>query len=200
MPEHEVLDRLIQHWLASLKAEAQLLASTASHPAWGDLVRRLDSLDYSRQLAQTFERAYGSYRQTVNEEIQQRAQEIYHAIAQRPWLLNVLRGTNLVVDATSVMLVIQSGGLNWSDAVLGPLVAGLRHALLEAGLDRYLQTQQSLLKRKQMEALQETVRQHLARPVRDLFTGAAHAEELETARHDMARVSEAALRVARGNS
>jgi hypothetical protein len=136
----------------------------------------------------------------VDREIQRRAQEIYHAIAQRPWLLNVLRGTNLVVDATSIMLVIQSGGLNWSDAVLGPLIAGLRHALLEAGLDRYLQTQQGLLKRKQLEAIQGVVGQHLARPVRDLFTGAVRAEELEAARHDMARISEAALRVARGNS
>jgi hypothetical protein len=197
-PEHEVLDRLIQHWLAALRSEAQLLASTVSHPAWGDIARRLDSLDFSRQLAQTFEHAYSRYRQTVNEEIQRRAQEIYHAIAQRPWLLNVLRGTNLLVDATSIMLVIKSGGLNWSDAVLGPLVAGLRHALLEAGLDRYLQTQQTLLKRKQLEAIREAVGQHLARPVRDLFTGAARAEDLETARHDMARISRAALGVARG--
>ena len=197
-PEHEVLDRLIQHWLSALRSEAQLLASTGSHPAWGDLVRRLDSLDFSRQLAQTFERAYSVYRQTVDEEIQRRAQEIYHAMAQRPWLLNILRGTNLMVDATSIMLVIKSGGLNWSDAVLGPLVAGLRHALLEAGLDTYLQTQQSLLKRKQLEAMQAAVEQHLARPVRDLFTGAARAEELETARRDMARLSQAALRVAQG--
>jgi hypothetical protein len=196
--EHEMLDGLIQRWLAALRSEAQLLASTASHPAWGDLVRRLDSLDFSRQLAQTFERAYGAYRQTVNEEIQRRAQEIYHAIAQRPWLLNLLRGTNLMVDATSIVLVIKSGGLNWSDAVLGPLLAGLRHALLEAGLDKYLQTQQSLLKRKQLDALQVAVEQHLARPVRDLFVGAARAEELETARRDVARISRAALRVARG--
>jgi hypothetical protein len=193
-----VLDRLIQHWLTALRSEAQLLASAVSHPAWGDLVRRLDSVDCYRQLAQTFERAYGAYRQTVHEEIQRRAQEIYHAIAQRPWLLNVLRGANLIVDATSVMLVIKSGGLNWSDAVLGPLVAGLRHALLEAGLDKYLQTQQNLLKRKQLEAMQAAVEQHLARPVRDFFTGAARAEELETARRDVARLSQAALRVARG--
>jgi hypothetical protein len=198
LPEHEVLDRLIQHWLAALRSEAQLLASTTSHPVWGDLARRLDSLDFYRQLAQTFERAYGVYRQTVDAEIQRRAQEIYHAIAQRPWLLNVLRGTNLIMDATSIMLVIKSGGLNWSDAVLGPLVAGLRHALLEAGLDTYLQTQQSLLKRKQFEVIQAAVEQHLARPVRQLFTGTARAEELETARRDVARLSQAALRVARG--
>jgi hypothetical protein len=56
-PEHEVLERLIQHWLGTLRSEAQLLASTASHPTWGDLVRRLDSLEFYRQLAETFEGA-----------------------------------------------------------------------------------------------------------------------------------------------
>jgi hypothetical protein len=134
----------------------------------------------------------------VNEAIQRRAQEIYHAIAQRPWLLNLLRGTNLVVDATSITLVIKSGGLNWSDAVLGPLVAGLRHALLEAGLDTYLQSQQTLLKRQQLEALQEAVEQHLASPVRALFVGAARAEELQGAQRDLAQISQAAMQVARG--
>jgi hypothetical protein len=196
-PEHEILDRLIQRWLAALRSEAQLLASAASHSAWDDLIRRLDSLEFSRQLAQTFEHAYGTYRQTVNEAIQHRAQEIHHAIAQRPWLLNILRGTNLIVDTTSIVLVVKSGGFNWSDAVLGPLVAGLRHALLEAGLNQYLQTQQSLLKRQQLAALQGVVEQHLARPVRALFIGAVRAEELETAWHDMERVNQAALQVAR---
>jgi hypothetical protein len=156
----------------------------------------LDSSDFHRQLAHTFERAYRAYRQTVDEEIQRRAREIYHAMAQRPWLLNILRGTNLMVDATSIALVIKSGGLNWSDAVLGPLVAGLRHTLLEAGLDTYLQTQQGLLKRQQLAALQTAVEQHLAQPVRALFMGAVRAEELETARRDMARLSQAALVVA----
>ena len=195
--EHEILDQLIQRWLAALRSEAQLLASTASHPAWGDLIRQLDSLEFSRRLAQTFEHAYGVYRQTVNEAIQRRAQEIYHALAQRPWRLNILRGTNLIVDTTSIVLVVKSGGFNWSDAVLGPLVAGLRHALLEAGLDKYLQTQQSLLKRQQLAALQGVVEQHLARPVQALFMGAARAEELATAWHDMKRLNQAALRVAR---
>jgi hypothetical protein len=118
-------------------------------------------------------------------------------MAQRPWLLNILRGSNLVVDATSITLVIKSGGLNWSDAVLGPLVAGLRHALLEAGLDTYMQTQQRLLKGQQLAAMQTAVEQHLAQPVRALYTGAVRAEELETARRDLARLSQAALWVAR---
>jgi hypothetical protein len=59
-----------------------------------------------------------------------------------------------------------------------------------------LQTQQSLLKRQQLAALQTAVKQHLAQPVRALLMGAVRAEELETARHDLARLSQAALRVA----
>jgi hypothetical protein len=197
-PEQEVLDRLIRRWLAALRSEAQLLASTASHPGWGDLARRLDSPDLSRQLGRTFEGAYAAYRQTVSEEIQRRAQAIYRAIAQRPWLLKVLRGTNLVVDATSIMLVIKSGGLNWSDAVLGPLVAGLRHALLEAGLDKYLQAQQRLLKGKQWEAMRAAVEGHLAQPVRALLTAAVPAEALDAARRDVVRLSQAVHRLAHG--
>jgi hypothetical protein len=197
LPEHAVLERLIEPWLATLRSEAQLLASTGSHPVWEDLARQLDSRDFSRRLTHTFEQAYRAYRQTVDAEIQRRAEEIYQAIAQRPWLLNILRGTNLLVDTTSIMLVIKSGGLNWSDAVLGPLVAGLRHALLEAGLDKYLQTQQSLLKGRQLEAIRIAVAQHLAQPVRDLFAGTARAEELADARRDVAQISRAALHIAR---
>ena len=75
LPEHEVLERLIEQWLASLRSEAQMLASTASHPLWENIARHLDSLDFSRQLTHTFEDAYSVYRQTVHEEIQRRAQE-----------------------------------------------------------------------------------------------------------------------------
>jgi hypothetical protein len=64
-------------------------------------------------------------------------------------------------------------------------------------LDTYLQTQQGLLKRQQLAALQTAVERHLAQPVRALLMGAVRAEELEDARRDLARLSQAALRVAR---
>jgi hypothetical protein len=195
-PEQELLDQLIQHWLATLRSEAQSLASAAAHPAWADIVRRLERPEFSQQMTRSFEIAYAAYRQGIDAEVKRHAQEIYNAIEQRPWLLNTLRGTNLAVDTATIVLVIKSGGLNWSDAVIGPIVAGLRHTLLEAGLDRYLQAQQSLLKRQQFEAIQAMVERHLAQPVRDLFTGTVRTDELEAARRDFALVREATLRVA----
>ena len=195
-PEQEVLDQLIQHWLATLRSEAQSLASAAAHPAWADLVHQLERAEFSQQLARGFESAYGAYRQGIDAEVKRHAQEIYNAIERRPWLLNTLRGTNLAVDTATIVLVIKSGGLNWSDAVVGPVVAGLRHTLLEAGLDKYLQAQQSLLKRQQFEAIQAMVERHLAQPVRDLFRGTARIEELEAARRDFALVRETTLQVA----
>jgi hypothetical protein len=195
-PEQEVLDQLIQHWLATLRSEAQSLASAAAYPAWADLVHQLERPEFSQQLTRSFESAYGAYRQGIDAEVTRHAQEIYNAIEQRPWLLNTLRGTNLAVDTATIVLVIKSGGLNWSDAVVGPIVAGLRHTLLEAGLDKYLQAQQSLLKRQQFEAIQAMVERHLAQPVRDLFRGTVRIDELEAARRDFALVRETTLQVA----
>lgn len=199
LPEQKVLDQLIQHWLATLRSEAQSLASAAAHPAWADVVRQLEKPEFSQQLTRSFESAYGAYRQGIDAEVKRHAEDIYSAIEQRPWLLNTLRGTNLAVDTATIFLVIKSGGLNWSDAVVGPVVAGLRHTLLEAGLDKYLQAQQGLLKRQQFEAMQATVERHLSLPVRDLFRGTARAEELEVARRDFVLIRDTALRVVREN-
>jgi hypothetical protein len=197
LPEQEVLDQLMQSWLATLRSEAQSLASAAAHPTWADVVRLLEKPEFSQQLTRSFESAYGAYRQAIDTEIKRHAEDIYHAIEQRPWLLNTLRGTNLAVDTATIVLVIKSGGLNWSDAVVGPVVAGLRHTLLEAGLDKYLQAQQGLLKRQQFEAMQAMVERHLSQPARDLFRGMARAEELEAARRDFELVRDMALRVVR---
>ncbi len=63
-------------------------------------------------------------------------------------------------------------------------------------MDKYLQTQQSLLKGRQLAAMQIAVAQHLAQPVRDLFPGTSRAEELESVRRDVLQISQAALHVA----
>ncbi|HSF31291.1 MAG TPA: hypothetical protein VLK82_12585 [Candidatus Tectomicrobia bacterium] len=197
LPEQQVLDQLMQHWLAILKSEAQSLASAAAHPAWAEVVHRLEKPEFFQQLTGSFESAYGAYRQGIDAEIKRHAEDIYHAIEQRPWLLNTLRGTNLAVDTATIVLVIKSGGLNWSDAVVGPIVAGLRHTLLEAGLDKYLQAQQGLLKRQQFKAMQAMVERQLSQPTRDLFRGTARAEELEAVRRDFELVRDTTLRLVR---
>jgi len=197
LPEQEVLVALFERCQAALKSEAQVLVHTTTHPAWAEVVRGLDSHAWYTQMLGRFELAYAVYRQDVEAEVQRRAAAIYGAIAQRPWLLNVLRGTNLAVDAAAVVLVVKSGGLDWSDAVVGPIVAGLRHTLLEAGLETYLTRQQELLRQRQFEAMEKLVAAHLVQPVCDLFVQEVRMPEIEILRQDFAAVKAAALRIVR---
>lgn len=195
-PEWEVLAKLFTRWLTTLKAEAQTFAHTRRHPAWVEVVRGLEHQDFSAHHLKDFEHAYLAYRRHIDEEVQQRSHEIYQAIVARPTLLHTLRGVNLAVDAATVVLVLKSGGLDWSDAVVGPLVAGLRRVLLEAGMGAYLEMQERLLKTKQLEAMHQLAETHLLQPAHHLFVRHTQPGEVEAARHDFALVKEAALRIA----
>jgi Skp family chaperone for outer membrane proteins len=195
-PEQELVAELVTRALAALKAEAQTLADTATHPAWTEVVHGLDSHAWHTQMVKRFETAYAAYRQDVEEEVQRRAAAISQAIAQRPWLLNLLRGTNLVVDTAAIVLVLKSGGLDWSDAVVAPLIASLRRVLVEAGLESYLSRQEERLKQKQFEAMQGLVTIYLLQPVGALFVSEVQADEIAAAHRDFACVQAAALQVA----
>lgn len=192
-PEAEVLLRLFGGCLTALKAEAQNLAAAQTHPVWQTVVSKLDSRDWYTQLEEDFENAYQDYRQKIDAELQRRALEIYDTIAQRPNLLNILRGANLALDAATLALIVKSGGLNWSDAIVGPVVAGLRRTLMEAGLDQYLRKQAEILQHKQFEAIEALLMTHLIRPVCQLFTGAVRREDIEAARYDLATLTAAVL-------
>ena len=152
-PERQVLDESVSRWLAALKAEAMSLEATRAHPAWGEMVRTLSDDDYRRVLLKQFDAAYAAYRAELDALVRGRAEAIYRELQQHPKRLNVLRGANLLGNAFSVGLVIKSAGLNWSDAVLGPVAAGLWQNLLEWGLGRFLESQRSGLKAQQSQAL-----------------------------------------------
>ena len=195
-PEHEVITELFTAWLPALKAEAQQQASTQTHPAWAAVVQGLDDAQFQSRLTQSFEVAYHTYQQDLDTEVQRRSRDIYTVVEQNPTLLHSLRGANLAVDAATLVLVIKSGGIDWSDAVVGPIVAGLRRVLLDAGLEVYLETQKRSLQQYQKEALQTLVEQHVMQPVSRLFAQQVQAKDIETARQDFALVYAATRAVA----
>ena len=195
-PEYEVMTELFTAWLPALKAEAQQQASTHTHPAWAAVVQGLDDAQFRNRLTRSFETAYQTYQHDLDAEVQRRSREIYTVVEQNPTLLHSLRGANLAVDAATLVLVIQAGGIDWSDAVVGPIVAGLRRVLLDAGLEVYLETQKRSLQQYQKEALQTLVGQHLLQPVFRLFAQQVQAKDIEIARQDFALVSSATREVA----
>jgi hypothetical protein len=138
-PEQEVLEGLLQDWLKELKSWAQTQAIPGSHPVWAEIVHQLESHALYEQLGRSFEDAYTAYRTTIDEEVKQRAKALYEAIEQRPWLLNTLRGTITLFDTATLVLVIKAGGIDWTDALVGPVVAGIRRVLLQEGLEQISQ-------------------------------------------------------------
>lgn len=193
-PEHEVMTQLFDAWLPALKSEAQTQASTQLHPAWTDIVRGLEDRAFRDRLAQNLDAAYQPYHRDIDAEVQHRSREIYTAVEQNPTLLHTLRGTNVLVDAATLVLVVKSGGIDWSDAVVGPIVAGLRRVLLDAGMEVYLERQKRALQDQQYAAIQRLVENALVKPVRELFVREVQAEDIERARQDFAVVKAAALK------
>ncbi|WP_254054029.1 hypothetical protein [Singulisphaera sp. GP187] len=197
-PEQEILQDAIPHWLAAIKAEAQVLARSDGREEWTAIVQELESVRFRTALVGPFERAFDVYRERMERLVRRRAEDLYERLSENPKKLATMRGANLMVSATSVALVIKTAGLDWSDAVLGPVVAGVWQNLLEWGLGRYLETLRTELKEAQLQAMRQLVEVHLEQPVRNLFPGAVSAGELDAARADFASIKAEATRIAEG--
>ncbi len=197
-PEHEVVAARFDAWLATLRAKCEDLAERDGHPMWTKIARDLGSAECIDRLASALETGYGEYRPKIEAEIRERAEEIYRAISEKPVLLNTLRGANLAVDTAAIVLVVKSGGINWSDAILGPAVAGVRRTLFEAGMEQYLRHQEARLKESQFRAIEAIALEHLRAPVRDLFHAEFDREDIRRASEDFALVAASARRVAKG--
>lgn len=197
-PEQEILQEAIPHWLAAIKAEAQVLARSERSQEWTAIVGRLESERFQTELLEAFERAFEAYRARMERLVRRRATDLHEKLRENPKTLAAMRGANLMASATSVALAVKTAGLAWSDAVLGPVVAGVWHNLVEWGLGRYLETLRSELKVAQWQAIGQLVEEHLEQPIRNLFPGAVSAGDLDAARVDFATIKAEAMRIAEG--
>lgn len=193
-PEQEVLDAAIGGWLAAIKSQAQLAARAQSAPdGWDGVVRALDDPRFRQELGERFGRAFAAYRVEIDDEARRRAEALYRKLQENPRKLAALRSANLLVSAASVALVIKTAGLDWSDAVLGPVVTGLWQNLLAWGLGRYLETLRTELKQVQLRAVSALVEADVVAPARDLFRATVGAADLDVARQDLSVVTNAAI-------
>ncbi len=127
-----------------------------------------------------------------------RAQVLYEIIQKNPRLLNTLRGIKVSLDVGTTGLIVASHGLDWTDAVIGPLVAPVQRLILEFGLEKYLDTERQRLKQDQFAAFREIIDAQMVAPVRALFEGSVRPEELSAARRDLDAVRSALARVGEG--
>jgi hypothetical protein len=197
MPEEEVVIDAFERWYEALKAEAQLRADEGGHPAWRTIARKLGSHRFYGTFVGDLAAAYQGYRERMDRITAERAQAIYEAIATKPRLLNTLRGVKATLDVGTTGLIVASHGLDWTDAVIAPLVAPVQRLLLEFGLQKVLDAERARLKAQQVAAFRDVIDERMVRPVRELFRGAVRPEDLHAARRDLEALREA-LAVAGG--
>lgn len=199
MPEEEAVISAFEHWSTTLKAEAQVLADRGGHPAWTQIARQLDSHAFYNQFIGDLGRAYQDYRQEMDQITAERARSLYEVISKRPRLLNLLRGVKVSMDVGTTGLVVASHGLDWTDAVVGPLVAPVQRLILEFGLEQYLNTERQKLKQEQFAAFRQIIESRMVAPVRALFDSKVRTEDLTAAHRDLETIRMALTRAGKGS-
>jgi hypothetical protein len=188
-PELEIVAEAFDDWITALRGEAQTLAQNDPHPAWHGIARALDRLLASPEYVEGLASSYQQYRESMDQITSRRAQALYEQIATRPALLNTLRGLKVTLDVGTTALIVSSKGINWTDAVIGPLVVPVQRLIIEFGLEQFVTLQKAQLKHEQLAALRAVIQSRMMDPVRALYQPAAVAAELTGARTDLATVS-----------
>jgi hypothetical protein len=184
-PELEAVAEAFEATLTRLRGDAQALAQAEPDPRWAEVVAGLDRLMADPRYIDDLGSAYQDYRLALDELTSRRARALYDQIARRPALLHTLRGLKTTLDVGSTALVVSSKGLDWTDAVLGPLVAPVQRLILEFGMEQVVALQKAQLKRDQQTALRDVVESRMLEPLRRLYRTAASADDLDAARRDL---------------
>lgn len=199
VPEEVVLRTAIGSCLLALASEAQARVSQGGHASWRLVAEKLSDPATNKRVFDQFERDFAAYREGFDIEVRRRAESLYKKLKEEPARLNALRGANLLAGTASVAVAIKTAGISWSDAVIGPVVAGIWHNLLEWGLGRYLETLRADLVTDQFQAVASLVVDRLAEPLKKFFDVAVSPGDLEAALADFAVVKNEAIRVAGGS-
>ncbi len=195
MPERDVVVACFGQWLESLRNEAQVQADRGEHQAWPVIARQLADEEFIVGFTTRLGTAYQQYRKRMDEITDERARALYEVIREKPKLVHSLRALKLTADAGTAGLIVASHGLNWTDAVVAPLVLPAWRLLLEYVGDKYLELQKAKLKQEQMDAFREMIDEHMVAPVRRLFVSAVSPQEMEAAREDFETIKAAVGKV-----
>lgn len=183
-----VLRRVFDEAFAVLRSQTQERAQRADDPHWKAVEQALSQPERHEAISRGFFTAYERAREALEPEIEARARAIYEELERRPRVLLALRSVNATIGLGAAAAVVAFHGINWADAVLAPIAAGIQQELLRHGLGAVVERQQQIMKRAHAERFREVVFASLVRPLSDL-----HGARVTPAALDEARASAAAL-------
>jgi hypothetical protein len=179
LPEQAVLEEALRGWLDHLHKEAMRRAE--SHPVWAHLEKGFGT-GLAEQVHERFQQAFRNFQLSLAEEVERTARAIYEELEKRPLLLNTLRGGNLALDVVAIGGAFSLGHLIlWQDLILVPLLASIKHQIVELLGKQYVDHQREQIRSRQ----QLLVTQYISGPLAEWLaqwpaTGGSEFERLQT--------------------
>jgi hypothetical protein len=162
-PEMHVMEAALAGWLNMLHKEAVRRAD--SHPVWAHIEKGFSS-GLSDLARERFQQGFRSFQLSLADEVERTARAIYEALERKPLVLNTLRSGNFALDVAAIAGALTIGHLGVQDFVLVPLLASVKHVIVEQLGRQYVDTQREQIRNRQ----QLLVTQYVSGPLAEMLT------------------------------
>ena len=195
--EEEVVYDSYQRWIRSVTAEARRREEKSGHPALERLERKLDSAAFRRDVEENFSRAYINHRERMKGNIEEVARSLSKSVENKPAVRKTLQGSKFLLDSVATFGVVASGGLDWTDLVVAPLVAPVVRIVLELAGTGFMEMQKRTLKEKQFRSVKEAFDKFMVEPVENGLNLTVTGGEIESAAAELAVLKKAVAEINR---
>jgi hypothetical protein len=178
-PELPVLEAALAGWLNMLHKEAVRRAN--SHLVWAHIEKGFTT-GLAELARERFQQGFRSFQLSLADEVERTARAIYEELERKPLVLNTLRSGNFALDVAAIAGAITIGHFGVQDFVLVPLLASIKHVIVEQLGKQYVDTQREQIRSRQ----QLLVTQYVSGPLAELLaqwpaTGGSTFERLQQA-------------------
>ncbi|HLJ92692.1 MAG TPA: GTPase domain-containing protein [Gemmataceae bacterium] len=158
-PELPVMQAALSGWLNLLHKEAVRRAD--SHPVWAYIEEGFTTglVDLA---GERFQQGFHNFQLSLADEVERTARAIYEALEKKPLVLNTLRSGNFALDVAAIAGAFTIGHFGVHDFVLVPLLASIKHVIVEQLGKQYVDNQREQIRMRQQLLLTQYVSGPLA--------------------------------------
>jgi GTPase SAR1 family protein len=178
-PELPVMQAALAGWLNMLHKEAVRRAD--GHAVWKHIEKGF-ATGLSDLAGERFQQGFRTFQLSLADEVERTARAIYEELEKKPVVLNTLRSGNFALDVAAIAGAITIGHLGVQDLVLVPLLASIKHVIVEQLGKQYVENQREQIRTRQ----QLLVTQYVSGPLAEWLaqwpaTGGSTFERLQVA-------------------
>jgi hypothetical protein len=158
-PELPVMQAALSGWLNMLHKETVRRAE--SHPVWAHIEKGFTT-GLADLAGERFQQGFRSFQLSLADEVERTARAIYEELEKKPLVLNTLRSGNFALDVAAIAGAFTIGHFGVHDFVLVPLLASIKHVIVEQLGKQYVDNEREQIRARQQLLLTQYVSGPLA--------------------------------------